>query len=109
MNLITSEKGSLSIEATIVMAIVTMVLAYFLSMTAGVPGSIHDSAETTLHLLADGGGQGWAGNGDETVFITDTGRKYHSYDCPTVMQSLRPVRLKDVYESHKPCKLCIIK
>lgn len=41
-----------------------------------------------------------------TVYITDTGSKYHRKDCPTCAISLKLREYDDVKKKYAPCKVC---
>jgi competence protein ComEC len=41
-----------------------------------------------------------------TVYITDTGKKYHTADCASLRKSKHPISLEDAKKSYEPCKRC---
>jgi hypothetical protein len=45
--------------------------------------------------------------GEETVYITRTGNKYHLENCRTLRKTKIPVKLKDAVKAgYEPCKIC---
>jgi hypothetical protein len=45
--------------------------------------------------------------GEEIVYITRTGKKYHLKNCRTLRNPKIPVKLKDaVKDGYEPCKIC---
>ncbi len=45
--------------------------------------------------------------GEETVYVTKTGKKYHVGDCPTLKKTKIPMKLKNsVKAGYEPCKVC---
>jgi len=44
-------------------------------------------------------------SGDEIVYATDSGTKYHRAGCRALKSAL-PVRLKDAVRKYEPCRLC---
>jgi methylphosphotriester-DNA--protein-cysteine methyltransferase len=50
---------------------------------------------------------GYAVSGETTVFITDTGEKYHTERCASVRKSKIAIRLEQaVSRGYEPCKRC---
>lgn len=48
----------------------------------------------------------YAYNGDETVYVTKTGEKYHVYTC-SYLKSCIPITLEDAVEAgYTPCSRC---
>jgi micrococcal nuclease len=46
-------------------------------------------------------------SGDVTVYITRTGKKYHSYGCRYLRQSCIPIKLSDaIAQGYEPCSVC---
>lgn len=46
-------------------------------------------------------------NQEQTVYVTDTGKKYHSAGCRTLKQSQRPISLDDAKAAgYSPCGIC---
>jgi hypothetical protein len=46
-------------------------------------------------------------NGDQTVYITRSGKKYHAEGCRFLRQSMTPAKLKDAVKSgYTPCSVC---
>jgi hypothetical protein len=44
---------------------------------------------------------------EETVYITNTGTKYHKPDCPCLSSSKKPLKLSDAKEmGYKECRVC---
>ena len=62
-----------------------------------------------------GGGDGDEGGpgerrGEETVYITNYGEKYHHGDCEYLKKSKIPIKLSDaVSRGYTPCKICVLK
>ncbi len=45
--------------------------------------------------------------GEETVYVTKTGKKYHQAGCSTLRKSKIPMKLKDAVKAgYGPCKIC---
>ena len=45
--------------------------------------------------------------GEETVYITRTGKKYHLENCRTLRKTKIPVKLKEAVKAgYQPCKIC---
>ena len=45
--------------------------------------------------------------GEETVYVTKTGTKYHQEDCSTLKKTKIPMKLKDAVKAgYEPCKVC---
>ncbi len=46
--------------------------------------------------------------GEETVYITKAGKRYHLQDCPTLRHSVKiPIKLKDAVKAgYTPCRVC---
>ncbi len=46
-------------------------------------------------------------NGDVTVYVTKTGKKYHAASCRYIRKGATPMKLKDaVKEGYSPCSVC---
>jgi hypothetical protein len=46
-------------------------------------------------------------NGDQTVYVTKTGKKYHTADCRYLRKSKTPLKLKDAVKAgYTPCSVC---
>lgn len=43
----------------------------------------------------------------DSVYITESGTKYHKSTCEYVQETGRPVALTDVRASHAPCRKCL--
>ena len=46
------------------------------------------------------------GDGTVTVFVTNTGTKYHREGCRYLDKSMTPIPLKDAIGKYEPCKVC---
>ncbi len=42
----------------------------------------------------------------EVVYITDTGKKYHSAGCRYLKSSSHAITLEEAKKSYEPCKVC---
>jgi methylphosphotriester-DNA--protein-cysteine methyltransferase len=50
---------------------------------------------------------GYAATGETTVYITNTGEKYHTERCASVRKSKIAIRLDQaVLQGYEPCKRC---
>jgi methylphosphotriester-DNA--protein-cysteine methyltransferase len=50
---------------------------------------------------------GYAATGETTVYITNTGEKYHTERCASVSKSKIAIRLEQaVSRGYEPCKRC---
>jgi hypothetical protein len=45
--------------------------------------------------------------GTDSVYITQSGSKYHKSTCEYVQETGRPAALADVRASHEPCRKCL--
>ncbi len=43
---------------------------------------------------------------DSTIYITKSGKKYHSKDCPHLSNTNRPTTREKIKDSHQACKTC---
>lgn len=46
------------------------------------------------------------GNSNELVYVTETGSKYHTPDCPHLSASKTPKKLGDAAKKYQPCGTC---
>ncbi|MBN1321760.1 MAG: hypothetical protein JXA87_13080 [Thermoleophilia bacterium] len=50
---------------------------------------------------------GLGADGDQTVYITDTGKKYHRDGCRHLSESKHPISLAEAKRAgYEPCKVC---
>lgn len=47
-----------------------------------------------------------AGGGEDTVYVTRTGTKYHRAGCQHLSKSSSPIKLADARRGYQPCKVC---
>jgi len=46
-------------------------------------------------------------SGDQTVYVTKTGKKYHTESCRYLRRSKTPMKLKDAVKAgYTPCSVC---
>ncbi|MCX8050389.1 MAG: hypothetical protein N3B17_00645 [Chlorobi bacterium] len=66
------------------------------------------AAATTTVLRSERAPQSSESSSDETVYVTNTGVRYHRDGCKWLYRSRRPMTLRQAEEAgYTPCKVCI--